>query len=709
MMSRTALVLLLVSLYLLPFQCTAEQQLEVRAAYWRTGGISISEIDPTLFTHLIFAQAYVDPKSFEISILPSDERDFKAFSHNVKENNPSIKTLLTIWGNDRDTNAAMVKNSSSISSFIQSSQRQARTYGFDGVDLYWDYLDTNNDMEGMSTLLQQWRSYMHAHDPELLLTATVPYSPYWPSNDSIYPVDSMATSLDWVHLKTFSYVIDRTTVVTAAHSALYDPSSIYSTDFGIKHWIHGGLKPSKMVLGLAFFGYAWNLRDPNNNAIGAPATGTAQTKYVIGLGLTTYKEIKDEIQSCPGNIKYNHTYEIYTWSCGSTWIGYDDVDTIKTKVSYAKENKLRGYVAYEVSYDDNWLLSRAAKGEDNKAEQRDRRARLLKIILAAAVVSILLLGFLVYIRKRRMFKLKGIEDAEDLNANAPDVKVFSFSDIERATNQFSIENQIGEGGFGIVYKGILPDGEEIAVKRRSKGSKQGFKEFKNETTLNAKLQHVNLVRLVGYCNDREEQMLVYEYMPNKSLDFYLYDPTKKHLLDWEQRVCIIEGVTQGLIYLQEYSRLTIIHRDLKASNILLDHEMKPKISDFGMARPFNKHEREESASKLVGTYGYIPPEYVEKGLCSIKSDVYSFGIILLQIISGKRISSLYGESYDLNLLEYAYVLWKEGKGMEFMDSALDDTSSQCKLIRFLEIALLCVQKNAEDRPCMLEAFFPMCP
>ncbi|KAK4265317.1 hypothetical protein QN277_026384 [Acacia crassicarpa] len=294
------------------------------------------------------------------------------------------------------------------------------------------------------------------------------------------------------------------------------------------------------------------------------------------------------------------------------------------------------------------------------------------------------------------------EAAEYLNGNAPDVKVFSLFEIDSATNRFSTENKIGEGGFGVVYKGILPNGEEIAVKRRSEGSRQGFTEFKNETILNARLQHVNLVRLLGFCNDKEEQMLVYEYMPNKSLDFYLFDPIKQHLLDWKQRVCIIEGVTQGLIYLQEYSRLTIIHRDLKASNILLDHEMKPKISDFGMARSFKKDEHEERASKLVGTYGYIPPEYVEKGLCSIKSDVYSFGIVLLQIISGKKISSLYGENNDLNLLEYAYILWKEGKGMEFMDASLDDTSSPCKLMRCLQIALLCVQKNAKDRPSMLE-------
>ncbi|KAF5445440.1 hypothetical protein F2P56_034488 [Juglans regia] len=272
-----------------------------------------------------------------------------------------------------------------------------------------------------------------------------------------------------------------------------------------------------------------------------------------------------------------------------------------------------------------------------------------------------------------------------------------------ATGKLSIINKVGEGGYIPVYKGELPNEQEIAVKKLSKTSTQGFEEFENEVVLTAKLQHENLVRLLGFCTERNEQMLIYEYMPNKSLDFYLFDPSKSYILDWRRRIGIIEGITQGLLYLQEYSRMTIIHRDIKASNILLDEEMKPKILDFGMARTFMKHEHEANTDRIVGTYGYVPPEYVKKGVYSTKSDVYSFGVLLLQIISGKRNAYYYGLDESLNLLEYAYELWKEDKGMEFMDPSLDDnTLWSWKLIRCIQIALLCVQETAKDRPSMLE-------
>ncbi|KAK9282007.1 hypothetical protein L1049_004918 [Liquidambar formosana] len=294
-----------------------------------------------------------------------------------------------------------------------------------------------------------------------------------------------------------------------------------------------------------------------------------------------------------------------------------------------------------------------------------------------------------------------IEAAENINSNAPNLQVFSFAKVVVATNNFSIENKLGQGGYGPVYKGELPNGQEIAVKRLSKTSRQGLTEFKNEVMLTGKLQHVNLVRLVGFCIEREEKMLIYEYMPNKSLDFYLFDLDRRLLLDWKKRVQIIEGITQGLLYLQEYSRLTILHRDLKSSNILLDNEMKPKISDLGMARILEKYEHEMNLGQFVGTYGYVPPECVKEGTYSVKSDVYSFGVLLLQIITSKK-HGLYGSNENITLLEYAYELWKDGKGMEFMDPSLDDAYSPYKLMTCMQVALLCVQEKPEDRPSMLE-------
>ncbi|CAH9128335.1 unnamed protein product [Cuscuta epithymum] len=199
-------------------------------------------------------------------------------------------------------------------------------------------------------------------------------------------------------------------------------------------------------------------------------------------------------------------------------------------------------------------------------------------------------------------------------------------------------------------------------------------------------------------------MLIYEFMPNKSLDFYLYaDQAKKDLLDWRKRVSIIEGLVQGLLYLHEYSNFTIIHRDIKTSNILLDEDMNPKISDFGMAKSFKKDGLEAYTARIVGTYGYLPPEYVKNGTYSLKYDVYSFGVVLLQIISGKRTSCFYGCN-ELNLLEYAYELWKQGEEAKFFDASLDDSCSQCKLFRCMQVGLLCVQEDAGDRPSMVEVF-----
>ncbi|KAJ0955705.1 putative protein kinase RLK-Pelle-DLSV family [Helianthus annuus] len=295
-------------------------------------------------------------------------------------------------------------------------------------------------------------------------------------------------------------------------------------------------------------------------------------------------------------------------------------------------------------------------------------------------------------------------EREMKECDGPPLPVFSSHALEVATDGYANKNKLGQGGFGPVHKGILPGGQEIAVKRLAKSSGQGLEEFKNEMILIAKLQHRNLVRLLGYCIEGEERMLVYEYMPNKSLDSFLFDSVKKVELDWKTRFKIIEGIARGLLYLHRDSRLRIIHRDLKVSNILLDEEMNPKISDFGMARIFGGNQNEANTNRVVGTYGYMSPEYAMEGLFSVKSDVYSFGVLLLEIISGHRNNSFRSED-STNLIRHAWKLWKEGKPEELIDPLILDSCNRTEALQCIHVAMLCVQSSAVQRPTMSSVVF----
>ncbi|KAK9209464.1 hypothetical protein WN944_001830 [Citrus x changshan-huyou] len=237
------------------------------------------------------------------------------------------------------------------------------------------------------------------------------------------------------------------------------------------------------------------------------------------------------------------------------------------------------------------------------------------------------------------------QENEDQNIDL-ELPLFELATIANATDNFSINNKLGEGGFGPVYKGTLVDGEEIAVKRLSKISEQGLKELKNE------------------------------------------------------RFHIICGTARGLLYLHQDSRLRIIHRDLKASNVLLDQDMNPKISDFGLARTFGGDETEGNTNRVVGTYGYMAPEYASDGQFSIKSDVFSFGILLLEIVSGKKNRGFYHSDNKVNLIGHAWKLWDEGIPSRLIDACIQDSCNLAEVIRCIHIGLLCVQQHPEDRPCM---------
>ncbi|OIW10497.1 hypothetical protein TanjilG_00435 [Lupinus angustifolius] len=292
------------------------------------------------------------------------------------------------------------------------------------------------------------------------------------------------------------------------------------------------------------------------------------------------------------------------------------------------------------------------------------------------------------------------EQSSESNIDDLELPLFDFNTITIATNNFSEHNKLGQGGFGVVYKGILIEGQEIAVKRLSKNSGQGIEEFKNEVKLLVKLQHRNLVRLLGCSIQMDEKMLVYEYMENRSLDGILFDKSKRSSLDWNRRFSIICGIARGLLYLHQDSRFRIIHRDLKASNILLDKEMNPRISDFGMARIFVADQTEANTMRVVGTYGYMSPEYAMDGIFSVKSDVFSFGVLVLEIISGKKNRGFYYANKEWNLLGHSWKQWIEGNALELIDSSIGDLYSQSEVLRCIQVGLLCVQEHAEDRPTM---------
>ncbi|XP_059664542.1 probable leucine-rich repeat receptor-like serine/threonine-protein kinase At3g14840 isoform X2 [Cornus florida] len=289
---------------------------------------------------------------------------------------------------------------------------------------------------------------------------------------------------------------------------------------------------------------------------------------------------------------------------------------------------------------------------------------------------------------------------QDLRGLDLQTGLFTFRQIKAATNNFDIANKLGEGGFGSVYKGILLDGTVIAVKQLSSRSKQGNREFVNEIGMISGLQHPNLVRLYGCCVERNQLLLVYEYMENNSLANALFGPEEGKLkLDWSsrQRICI--GIAKGLAFLHEESILKIVHRDIKGTNVLLDRDLNPKISDFGLAK-LDEEENTHISTRIAGTIGYMAPEYALWGYLTYKADVYSFGVVALEIVAGKNNMKYRPDENYVCLLDWAYVLQQKGNVMELVDPQLDSNFNKEEALRMIQVALLCTNPSPALRPTM---------
>ncbi|KAD2393759.1 hypothetical protein E3N88_40736 [Mikania micrantha] len=340
--------------------------------------------------------------------------------------------------------------------------------------------------------------------------------------------------------------------------------------------------------------------------------------------------------------------------------------------------------------------------EPSRGKNRGRMIAVVTAVVSSIVILAVALLVALYTRRRRWIEKKrtGSYDAKKLAKILTDSSLnFKYSTIEKATSSWDESNKLGEGGFGTVYKGVLPDGREIAVKRLFFNNKFRATDFYNEVNMISSLEHKNLVRLLGCSCSGPESFLVYEYLPNMSLDRFIFDAIKGKELNWEKRFEIIIGTTEGLVYLHENTKTRIIHRDIKAANILLDLRLRAKIADFGLARSF-QGDMSHISTAIAGTLGYMAPEYLALGQLTEKADVYSYGVLLLEIVTGIQNNRSKNSEYSDSL---AWRHFQQGRVEEILDPNLmfhtyPNHNFKKEAIKVVHVGLLCTQEAPSLRP-----------
>ncbi|KAJ9549555.1 hypothetical protein OSB04_022098 [Centaurea solstitialis] len=333
------------------------------------------------------------------------------------------------------------------------------------------------------------------------------------------------------------------------------------------------------------------------------------------------------------------------------------------------------------------------------------RRKIIAIVMGvSSVVAFVAVGIIVFYTKKHKSKSKrsqGSDDSkllESLNSRSLN---FKYSMIEKATSSFNEANKLGQGGFGTVYKGVLPNGREIAAKRLFSNHQHRPGDFYNEVNIISSVEHKNLVKLLGFSCMGPESILIYEYLPNRSLDHFIFDAFRGKELNWSKRFDIIVGTAEGLAYLHENSKTRIIHRDIKAANILLDSKLRAKIADFGLARSFQQ-DKNHISTGIAGTLGYMAPEYIGHGQLTEKADVYSYGVLLLEVVTGMPNRGTQTEEYTHNLVTLVWKHFKEGTVEEVFDPnmMLRDDNVKKEVEKVVQIGLLCTQEVPSLRPTM---------
>ncbi|KAF3676252.1 Cysteine-rich receptor-like protein kinase 2 [Capsicum annuum] len=361
------------------------------------------------------------------------------------------------------------------------------------------------------------------------------------------------------------------------------------------------------------------------------------------------------------------------------------------------------YTGCFMRYSDTNFLNAIPTGRGSSARGK------IVVIVIVVVSSVIVLGVCAFIgigvwkKKQIQKKRKGANNAEKLVRILHDISLnFKYSTLEKATGSFDEANKLGQGGFGTVYKGVLADGREIAVKRLFFNNRHRAADFYNEVNIISSVEHKNLVRLLGCSCSGPESLLVYEFLPNQSLDRFIFDLAKGKDLKWEKRFKIIIGTAEGLVYLHENTKTRIIHRDIKASNILLDSKLRAKIADFGLARSFQE-DKSHISTAIAGTLGYMAPEYLAHGQLTEKVDVYSFGVLLLEIVTGRENRSKDNEDTD-SLVSIVWDHFQRGILEELFDPNLMlhdyHITVRNEAARVLHVGLLCTQEIRTLRPSM---------
>ncbi|GLT89063.1 hypothetical protein SLE2022_070660 [Rubroshorea leprosula] len=321
---------------------------------------------------------------------------------------------------------------------------------------------------------------------------------------------------------------------------------------------------------------------------------------------------------------------------------------------------------------------------------------LLVVLVTASSALVMIFAIAVSI-----YLIRKIKDADRIEAWELDVGPhrFSYQELKKATRGFRDKEILGFGGFGRVYKGILPNtNTEVAVKRISHGSKQGMREFVSEIGSIGRLRHRNLVQLLGWCRRRGDLLLVYDFMPNGSLDKRLFDEPKS-VLSWEQRFKVIKDVASGLLYLHEEWEQTVIHRDIKAGNVLLDSELNGRLGDFGLAKLY-EHGATPSTTRVVGTLGYLAPELTRTGKPTSSSDVFAFGALLLEVVCGRRPIEPKALPEELILLDWVWEMWRSGAVLDMVDRKLNGQFDELEAVVVVKLGLMCSNNAPEARPTM---------